>query len=214
LLASFGDTVPERTACRRTLLKSAKSLNGHAFKSKLAYYAIPYLASKIDNHERANEFETLTMVDTGPQSNVSEYPGDKAAPDVLPRRRAPPKADRDEFGWYLDGNRVTKAQDVNDFNWQLDDDRVTKSQDINEFRWQLDDNRVTSVEKIHNGGDSTANRRRLLKSAKSLNGNAFKSKLAHCTTPYLASKIDNDEPANALKTPTMLDTGPQSEGSE
>ena len=148
LLASFGDNIPETKTDKRKLLKSAKSLNGHVFKSKIANYAIPYLASKIDNDERANEFKELTMVDTGPQSHVSECPGDKAALDGSPRRRAPLKAamlkaamslERNAFSWYLDDNRVTKAQDVNEFNWQLDDNRVTKTQDESEFRWQLDD---------------------------------------------------------------------------
>jgi hypothetical protein len=141
LQPSFGYNVSGGTPHKRRLPKHTKSLDAKAFKSRPVQYTIPYLASKIDNDESANAFKTLTMVDTGPQSESSEHSGYKPGPGGSPRRRTPPKA--------------TKSLDGSEFKWQLDDNRVTKSQDGNTFTWQLNENRVTPADKIDNGKRGT-----------------------------------------------------------
>jgi hypothetical protein len=52
------------------------------------------------------------------------------------------------------------------------------------------------------------------KRSKSMDDNILKSKSLLCTIPYFASKIDVDEPANAFKRMTMVNTGPQAESFE
>ena len=67
LQLSFGDTFPGSKHHKRSM-----SMDENLFKSNFLQYPIPYLASKIDNDERASSFKALTMADTGPQPEHSE----------------------------------------------------------------------------------------------------------------------------------------------
>jgi hypothetical protein len=224
------DGSPAVAPRKRISPKASKSLDGNEFKAKLVKSREKRVAAAttpVSTKVKGSPAVTLSkFIKAQPESSVDtmtssrsvqvESSTDKLSPDRIPRRRAPPKStkslDGNEFRSLLGHNRATYLDEIDDSS----DKRGTASNapasaELKRFP------PIASSQLQPSFGDNspvgTPYKLALPKTSKSLSENSFKSKCVQYTIPYLASKNDNDEPANAFKTLKARDIGPQPEAS-
>jgi hypothetical protein len=209
-------------------------------KSMFVQYPIPYLASKIDNDGPANAYETLTMIDIGPQHEASadssdgsktvkdaqgglpgsqrtqlQFPASKSIAEGItngpPKNRAPPKATKSFNGnsrrrQLAQSSSLRSLKKINEGS-----DKPGAASNTPAFVKPKKDppagpSEIMKAQLSISSSIGTGSWSRNFKVEPSIDRNA-KSKCVQYSIPYLASKIDNDETANAFK--TLIATGLQ-----